>query len=72
MQGLRKLASRRPHDAAAELGWALSLYLDSQAYADVQTVSSGHHGRALSARCSLSRNHIVSSLRKWNQTWSAH
>ena len=28
VQGLRKLASRRPHDAAAELGRALSLYLN--------------------------------------------
>ena len=23
VQGLKKLANRRPHDAAAELGWAL-------------------------------------------------
>ena len=24
VQGLKKLANRRPHDAAAELGWALN------------------------------------------------
>lgn len=34
VQGLRKLASRRPHDAAAELGWALSLYWNHRAYID--------------------------------------
>ena len=34
VQGLKKLASRRPHDAAAELGWAMSLHSTSQASAD--------------------------------------
>ena len=34
VQGLRKLAGRRPHDAAAELGWADSLYLYSQILVD--------------------------------------
>lgn len=34
VQGLRKLANRRPHDAAPELGWVLSLYPETRMYID--------------------------------------
>ena len=59
VQGLRKLAGRRPHDAAAELGWAHSLYLYPQVLLTLVSVFRTPWQSIVSSMQSLAESHSI-------------
>ena len=59
VQGLRKLAGRRPHDAAAELGWAHSLYLYTQILLTLVSVFRTPWQSIVSSMQSLAESHSI-------------
>ena len=59
VQGLRKLAGRRPHDAAAELGWARSLYMNPQVLLTLVSVFRTPWQSIVSSMQSLAESHSI-------------